>query len=77
MSYYQRLIREMNPTVNPAGVEASMRLQYGTLSHLSARDFRREIKLAVSCEKAEPGFLKRTAESFGMADDFASWEGQP
>lgn len=75
MSHYQRLIREMHPTINPAGVEASMRLQYGTLSHLSDADFRREIRLAAACERASPGFLKKAAESFGMADDFATWEG--
>lgn len=75
MSHYQKLIRKLHPTVNPAGVEASMRLQYGTLSHLSDRDFRREIRLAVDCEKAQPGFLKGVAASFGMAEDFARWEG--
>lgn len=74
MSHYQKIIRSMHPTINPAGVEASMRLQYGTLSHLSDRDFRREIRIAEECEKVEPGFLRKTAASYGMAEDFAAWE---
>ena len=73
-SFYQNVIRNLHKTVNPAGVEASMRLQYGSLSHLSDADFRREIRLAVACEKEQPGFLKDTAASFGMADDFSEWE---
>lgn len=73
MSYYQDLIHELDATVNPAGVEASMRMQFGTLSHLDKAEFRREIKIAKQCEAAEPGYLKGVAESFGMAGDFAQW----
>jgi hypothetical protein len=75
MSHYQRIIRQLHPSVNPAGVEASMRLQYGTLSHLSDADFKREIRIAIACERDSPGFLRRIAESFGMGDDFQQWEG--
>jgi hypothetical protein len=77
-SYYQRVIRELDAkrTVNPAGVEASMRVNYGTLNHLCDSHFRREIRLARECEAAEPGYLRRVAESFGMADDFDAWEAQ-
>lgn len=71
---YQSLIREIHPTVNPAGVEAAMRLHHGTLDHLERRDFVHEVGLALACEAAEPGFLRRIAASFGMAAEFDRWE---
>jgi hypothetical protein len=75
-SNYQRLIRQLDPkkTVNPAGVEAMMRAQYGTLGHLDDATFRREIKLARQCEQQQPGFLRGSADSHGMTADFAEWE---
>jgi hypothetical protein len=71
---YQATIHDLDPTVNPAGVEASMRLQFGTLDHLSRDDFRREIGIAKACEAEEPGYLEAVAESYGMAADYARWE---
>lgn len=70
---YQQTIRDMDPTVNPAGVEAAMRLQYGTLDHLDEQTFAEEIELAKACEAEEPGFLRRVAESYGMGADFDKW----
>ncbi len=72
--YYQKLLHELAPDLNPAGVEASMRLQYGTLNHLPREVFAEEAKLAADCERQSPGFLLRTADSFGMGDEFAAWE---
>ena len=43
---YQRIILEVDPTVDAVGVEASMRLHYGTLDHLSRDEFKREIAIA-------------------------------
>ena len=34
---YQEIIRDIDPAINPVGVEAAMRLQYSTLDHLSPR----------------------------------------
>ena len=34
---YQTLLHELAPDLNPAGVEASMRLHYGTLNHYRAK----------------------------------------
>ena len=65
---YQKAIYEIDPTVNAAGVEASMRLQYGTLSHLDDRTFRAEIRIAKDCEREEPGFLRMVAESYFSED---------
>ena len=40
---YQEYIHKLDQTINPAGVEASMRLQFGVLDHLGIHDFYREI----------------------------------
>ena len=71
---YQTLLRELAPDLNPAGIEASMRLHYGTLNHLPRETFVAEAKLAADRERQLPGILRRIAESMGMADDFAKWE---
>ena len=71
---YQTLLRDLAPTLNPAGVEASMRLHYGTLSHLPRETFADEAKLAADLERQSPGILRKIADSMGMADDFAKWE---
>ena len=39
MSLYQKSIHDIDPSINPAGVEASMRLQYSTLDHLTHETF--------------------------------------
>ena len=71
---YQTLIHELAPDLNPAGVEAPMRLHYGTLSHLPRETFVAEAKLAADLEVQSPGILRKIADSMGMADDFAKWE---
>ena len=72
---YQTLLHELAPDPNPAGVEASMRLHYGTLDHLPRETFVAEAKLAADLEDQSPGILRKIADSMGMADDFAKWEG--
>ena len=47
---YQTLLHELAPDLNPAGVEASMRLLYGTLNHLPRETFVAEAKLAADLE---------------------------
>ena len=71
---YQTLLHELAPNLNPAGVEASMRLHYGTLNHLPPETFAEEAKLAADLERQSPGTLRRIADSMGFADDFANWE---
>ena len=71
---YQRTIYRLDPTVNACGVEYHMRLQYGTLDHLSRQTFREEIALAKACEKAEPGHLRMCAESYGALAEFEECE---
>ena len=74
MSLYQKSIHDIDPSINPAGVEASMRLQYSTLDHLTHETFVEEAKIAKACEAANPGYLKGAAESYGMADEYQQWE---
>ena len=71
---YRAIIREIDPGVNAAGVEASMRLQHGTLNHLSRETFRDEIEIARQCEIREPGFLRQCARSFGQAAEYEADE---
>lgn len=71
MRTYQETIREIAAGiglvgVDAAGVEASMRLQFGTLDHLSRSEFRDEVEIAVACERSEPGYLAGLAESMGV-----------
>ena len=67
---YVGLLYELDPTVNPVGVEYTMRLQYGTLDHLPHSIFLEEITLAKQCEAVDPGFLHKTAVSYGAGSDF-------
>ena len=71
---YQKLLRELAPDLNPAGVEASMRLHYGILNHLPRDIFVAEALLAADLETGSPGILRKIAESMGMGEDFAKWE---
>ena len=67
---YQRIIREIDPSlsaVEAAGVEGSMRLQHGTLDALSRAEFRAEVRLALACEREEPGHLARCRATMGVA----------
>lgn len=63
---YQKIINEIDATVNARHVEASMRLQYGTLSHLPRETFAEEIALYRACEAEEPGYGEKLACSFGI-----------
>ena len=71
---YQQRIADIDPTINPVGVECAMRNQYSTLDHLWDDDFRQEIAIAHACEKEKPGFLKGCAKNHGHADEHAKWE---
>lgn len=71
---YQTILHEIAPDLNPAGVEASMRLQYGTLGHLPRAVFAQEAEVARAMHKADPHALRGIAASMGMADEFQRWE---
>ena len=71
---YQKLLRELAPSLNRAGVEASMRLHYGVLNHLPRDTFAAESLLAADLETGSPGILRKNAESMGTGAEFAKWE---
>ena len=67
---YQTTIRDVAPRplsgAEAAGIEASMRLQYGVLDHLPRATFAEEVGIALDCEAAEPGYLASCAASMGV-----------
>ena len=72
MSLYTQIIREELARqgaigTDPRHVEGFMRIEYGTLDHLSNADFRRETKEALECIREggiEPA--ENLAQSFGL-----------
>lgn len=79
MSHYQRLIHDLDPTksVNPAYVEAVMRLEYGTLGHVERETFIREIDLAKKMrDRSTVDDQRRTCANWGLAADFDEWQGR-
>ena len=77
MSYYQRTLHAIAPDLNPAGVEALMRADHGTLCHLPRAAFVAAALTARTLAAMRPDYLRRVAEAEGMARDFAQWEALP
>lgn len=71
---YQEMLHGMDPSINPAGVEAHLRLQYGTLDHLDAATFHKELALARNTEHLHPGYMREAAEAEAMTKDFNHWQ---
>ena len=69
-TYPQRILYQIDQTVNPVGAECVMRLQYGVLSHLHHGTFVAECAIARSMEKDRPGCLRELAKSYGMGKAF-------
>ena len=72
-THYQETIHQIDPTVNPAGLEGHLRLQYGTLDHLDPLLFKRETELAKLTEHRQPGYLREAAEAQSMTKDYNYW----
>lgn len=62
---YANIIREFTDA-DPRLVEASMRVQYGTLDHLSRDVFRAEAELAEAMIAHDPDAMERVARSYGL-----------
>ncbi len=64
---YAAIIAPLAPGYDPRHIEAYMRLQYGTLSHLSRDDFAREAKICMACvDTAGVEAAERCARSYGL-----------
>lgn len=65
---FQQVLTKLNITdVKPRWFEASMRLQYGTLSHLPIEVFEQEARIVQGMlAEGGPEELDELAESFGL-----------
>jgi len=67
---YQKIISQIDPSVNARLVEGWIRLEHKTLNHLSENDFAKEISLYKSVtkynEKRDWAILEDVAKSFGL-----------
>lgn len=68
--YAARVAMKIDPTVNGVAVECSMRLEHGTLSHLPHSTFVAEVATARDCERMQPGWGRRIADSYGMTAQY-------
>jgi hypothetical protein len=67
MSLYQGTIKKIAPKCNARYIEAWLRLEFGTLDHLSPSRFRKEVKMAVECAKtATKKENEDLAKSYGL-----------
>lgn len=70
MSLYKNLIeticKEKGIYIPARVVEASMRLEYGTLDHLSRNVFENETLLAAEMYNDDPDEMEALAKSFGL-----------
>lgn len=66
MAAYAATIRRLAPDHDPRHIEAWMRLEYGTLDHLSPQRFAEEVRLATLCIAACPiAESEELAKSYG------------
>ena len=70
------IVEEIDPTVNPAGVESSMRLKYDVLNALPRSAFVKETKWAKKMEKTQPGKMREIADEYGYAAEYDEWEAE-
>ena len=64
---YATAIRKIAPTYDPRHVEAIMRVEHGTLDHLSAEAFAAEVTIAVlAIETGGTNFAEAVAQSYGL-----------
>ena len=67
MSGYAEIFTKLQPEFDPRHIEAYVRLEYHTLSHLSQQVLRREANIAADCVRV--GGVKAAedcAQSFGL-----------
>ena len=67
--FYQTLIRELlnGKDYDPRHIESFMRIQYGTLDHLTREDFKREVALCMKCiDECGKVEAEKYAQSMGL-----------
>lgn len=66
MTHYAETFKKLQPNHDPRHIEAWVRLEYGTLSHLPLSTLRREAKIAAACTDAGVAEAEALAQSFGL-----------
>ena len=66
LSLYQQSIQKIVPDLDPAHVEAYMRMEYGTLDGISPAQFKACAKRAASDVRLDPEFAAEVAASYGF-----------
>ena len=69
-TYAAQAAYELDPTVNPVGVEHFLMGLHGTLDAISEGDFQDGLRWATRAEAESPGTLRRTAASWGAESEF-------
>lgn len=67
--FYQQLIKELldGRDYDPRHIEAYMRVEYGTLDHLSREDFQHEVEVCIVCiDAGGKGQAELLARSYGL-----------
>lgn len=66
-SPYAAMFTELAPGYDPRHIEAYIRLEYSTLSHLSRATLRREVAIAKACiDEGGKEEAEQCARSFGL-----------
>lgn len=71
---YADIISKIDSTINPYGVQGSIRLADLRMSSMMEFQFKEEIELAKQLHAQDPEFLRSAAASFGMTAEFDAWE---
>ena len=65
-THYSTPIAALAPGYDAGQIESYMRLECGSLSHLTRAKFTREVRLAKACIDANPAAAVRLAASYGL-----------
>ena len=76
LTIYEKIVTDINQYINPVGVVCMMREAHHTLDALDIAQFRMETLAAASCEREQPGFLRRMADSYGHVEPFDEWNAE-
>lgn len=75
MSPYHETIKRVAPTYDPRLIECWMRLEHGTLDHLSPDRFAAEVRIACECaDHAGENGNRELLSSYGYGPYFPTWD---
>ena len=74
MQDYMDVIHRVDPTVNPAAMYAFMLMQKQAHLFMENEVLEEQIDIAKAVEANDPGTLYRLTVSYGIQEEFESWE---